>query len=66
MMNKLLSIIGFIIILIGLFVFRGPAIEFHEYLCSTLIIGIGILILWAGNKDLFKKDRQNNESKENT
>ena len=61
MIKRILVVLGFILIIIGLFWVKGPAVQVHEYFYAFMVIAIGISLLWFGNKDLFKKENNNNE-----
>lgn len=55
MLGKLVSILGFGIVLLGVFLFRGPAIHLMDYFLSLVVVAFGIFVMWLGNRKLFKK-----------
>ena len=61
MISKISYVLGFIICLISFLWFRGTAIELKDYFYSFLTMGVGIIIIWLGNRDIFTKEKSNDK-----
>jgi hypothetical protein len=56
MISKVSLILGTMIVITGVFWLRGPAVLLHEYLYALATMLLGVLVIWLGNRDLFKRD----------